>query len=439
MTRTGAPRVLLAGGGYVGLYTALRLERLLAPGEADLTLVAPESHMTFLPLLPEVASGTLEPRQAVVPLRSALSRTEVVAGHLAGLVHRERRAHIEPRTGQPYDLSYDHVVVGLGSVTRMLPVPGLVETAIGFQTLAEAIHLRNRVLGNLEAAAAAGDADARRRALTFVLVGAGYTGVEVIAELEDMARAACARLPTVSPDELRWVLVEATDRILPTVHEQLSRHALHELRARGIEVRLETTVESCEGGRIELSDGDAFETDTLVWMAGVAPHGLVGELGLATDDQGRLVVDECLQVAGSDGAWGAGDCAAVPDGQGGHHPPTAQHARSEGDHIGRNITHALRGEAPVPFRFTAKGEFITLGNRKGVGEVYGRRLRGFLVWVLRRLYYAVQIPTLDRKVRVLLEWLVGLVFRPDVVSLGSVEQPRRQIEEAADQQRRGAA
>jgi NADH:ubiquinone reductase (H+-translocating) len=253
-----------------------------------------------------------------------------------------------------------------------------------------------------------------------------------------MARAACAQLPTVSPDELRWVLIEATDRILPTVHESLSRHALHQLRARGIEVRLETTIESCVEGRVELSDGDRLETDTLVWMAGVTPNSLVGELGLPVDDADRLVVDEQLRVEGTDGAWGAGDCAAVPDGEGGHHPPTAQHARAEGDHIGRNIAHVVRGEEPVSFRYRAKGEFVTLGNRKGVGEVFGRRVRGLPVWLLRRLYYAVQIPALDRKVRIALEWIVGALFRRDVVSLGSVEDPRRQIEEAAEQQR-GAA
>jgi NADH:ubiquinone reductase (H+-translocating) len=436
MRRTGAPRVLIAGGGYVGLYAALRLERLLARGEADLVMVTPDSYMTFLPLLPEVASGTLDQRQAVVPLRDALSRTTVLTGRLDGLDRHERTARIHPRAGDPYEVRYDHLVVGVGSVTRMLPVPGLAETAVGFQTLEEAIHLHNRVLDRLEAAEAARDADARRRALTFVLVGGGYTGVEVVAELEDMARSACEQLPTVSREELRWVLVEATDRILPTVDEPLSRHALHELRARAIEVRLETTVESCEGGVIELSDGERFESDTLVWMAGVHPNGLVAELGLPTDDMGRLVVDECLYAG--DGVWAGGDCTAVPDGKGGHFPPTAQHARAEGRWIGNNLVASLRGERTTPFRFESKGEFITLGNRKGVGRLYGRRLRGLPVWLLRRAYYAVQVPTLERKVRILLEWMLGAAFRRDVVSFGSIEEPRKPIEEAAEQQR-GAA
>lgn len=432
MSATGAPRILIAGGGYVGLYAALALERRLDPGEADLVLVSPENYMTYQPLLPEVASGTLEPRHALVPLRTALRRTHLVTGRLVGLDHAERTAQIAPRGAAPEPLHYDHVVVGIGAVTRVLPVPGLAEHSVGFQTVTEAIHLRNHVLARLETAEAARDGEARRRALTFVFVGGGYTGVEALAELEDMARSACRYFPTISPHEMRWVLLEATDRILPTVTPDLAAYALRVLRGRGIEVLLETTLEEVADGVVTLSDGQRFGAGTLVWVAGVTPNAQASELGLAVDEDGLLRVEQTLQVVGAEGAWAAGDNAAVPDGAGGHHPPTAQHAQREGTRIGENIAAVLRGERPEPFVYDSPGEMITLGNHKGVATLYGRQLRGLPVWALRRLYYVGQIPTLKRKLRILLDWLVDLPFPRDVVGLGSAEDPERPIREAAE-------
>jgi NADH dehydrogenase len=439
MPTTGAPRILIAGGGYVGLYTALELERRLQPGEADLLLVNPENYMVYQPLLPEVASGTIEPRHALVPLRTALRRTHIVTGRLAGLDHDAGAATIERPGDHPFDLGYDHVVLGIGSITRVLPVPGLERHSVGFKTITEAIHLRNRVLHRLETAESTTDTQVRRRALTFVFVGGGYTGVEALAELEDMARSACRWFPTISPDEMRWVLVEATDRILPTVSADLGQHALQVLRSRGVEVLLETTLEEVEDGRLTLSDGEVIDSDTLVWVAGVVPNPLVGELGVPTDDTGLVQVDRTLQVDGSPGVWAAGDNAAVPDGQGGFHPPTAQHAQREGRQIGANIARVLRDEEPQPFSYDSPGEMITLGHRKGVADLYGRKLRGLPVWVLRRLYYVGQVPTAKRKLRILLDWLVDLPFPRDVVGLGSVEEPQRPMREAAEDQTGDAA
>lgn len=435
---TGAPCILVAGAGYVGLSTALRLERRLDRGEADILLVAPENSMPYQPLLPEVASGTLEPRHAVVPLRKVLRRTRLLTGRVTALDQDRREATITPISGPADAIAYDHVVLGVGSVTRMLPVPGLADHAVGFQTMTEAIHLHNHVLERLEAAEASRDADTRRRALTFTIVGGGYTGVELIAELEDMAASAEHLYPTVSPDDLRWVLVEATERILPTVAESLARHALHALRARGIEVRLETVLESVSGSgaahacEVELSSGERFATDTLVWVAGVRPNPLVADLGLPTDDAGRLQVDGCLRVEGVGGAWGAGDVAAVPDGDGGHYPPTAQHAQREARRLADNLVAVLRGGEPEPFRYRSPGEFITLGNRKGIAVLYGRQLKGFAAWLLRRLYYVTQIPSVERKARILVEWAISSAFHREVVSLGSLEEPRAPIEEAAE-------
>jgi NADH:ubiquinone reductase (H+-translocating) len=438
MPRIGPPRILMAGGGYVGLYAALRLERLLDPGEAELFILNPENFMVYQPLLPEVASGTLEPRHAVVSLRRALRRTHLITGRLEGLDHEARTARISPYDGQAYDFRYDHIVFGLGSMTRMLPIDGLEDHAVGFQTLTEAIHLRNHVLSRMETAESSLENHVRTRALTFVFVGGGYTGVEALGELEDMGRSATQLYPSIRPQDQRWILVEAMDRILPTVSEELSRHALDELRSRGVEVHLETTVERVRDGVVTLSSGEEVAADTLVWVAGVAPHGLVSDLGLPVNDQGLLAVDRYLRCEGSEGAWAgawaAGDNAAVPDPKGGFYPPTAQHARREARQLAENLAATIRGRALRPFRYSSPGEMITLGRNKGVAEIFGRQPSGTVAWLLRRLYYASQVPTLDRKVRIALDWMIGLPFRRDVVSLGSLEEPRRPIEEAAKEQ-----
>jgi NADH:ubiquinone reductase (H+-translocating) len=426
-------RILIVGGGYVGLYAALALEQRLAPDAAEITIVNPENFMVYQPLLPEVASGSLDARHVVVPLRRTLDRAHLITGRVTAIDHERRRVAVQPWEGEPYEVEYDHVVVGLGSETRALPIPGLVEHAIGFSTVAEAQHLRNRVLGRLEAAAATRDPAARRRALTFVFVGGGYTGVEALGEMEDMARAAAALFPEMSPADQRWVLVEATDRILPSVPESLAAFATEVLRRRGIEVLLGTQLESAEGGCLVLSDGQRFEADTLVWSAGVRPHPLVAESDLAVDDKGRLRVDEFLRVRGTEGAWGAGDCAAVPDLEnGGTCPPSAQYAERQAVHLAKNLAATIGGAQPSAFRHKSAGEMITLGRYKGVAELRGRTLTGVLPWLMRRGFYVVKMPSLDRKLRISADWLVSSLFRRDVVSLGSQESPRESFERAAD-------
>jgi NADH dehydrogenase len=426
------PRILIAGGGFVGMYTALGLERTLAAHEAQLELVAPENFMCYQPLLPEVASGSIEPRHAVVPLRKVLARTHVTLGRLAGLDPDTRQAKIEPSDGPARELRYDHIVLGLGAVTRLLPVPGLVDVAVGFSTLTEALHLRNQVLSRLEAAEAATEPGVRQRALTFVFVGGGYAGVEALAELEAMAREACASYRTIAPSQLRWVLVEATDRILPSMDAGLAKRAETLLRERGIDVRLETEVKSAEEGKLRLSDGEELEADTLVWMPGVAPHPVAGELGLPCDDRGRLRVDECLRVADREGAWAAGDCAAVPDGDGGLHPPTAQHAEREAHQLADNLARVLRGQAPEPFRYRSRGEFVTLGGRRGVAKVMRAQLRGATAWALRRAYYLGRMPSTERRLRLAVDWTVGLPFQRDVAQLGGEQHPDQPLAQHAD-------
>jgi NADH dehydrogenase len=423
--------VLVLGGGFVGLYTALGLERRLDAHEIDLTLVSPESFMAYQPFLPEAASGNIEPRHVVVPLRTVLRHTRLVTGSVSVVDHGRRVATVRPIEGDAYDIAYDQVVVALGSVSRVLPIPGLDEFAVGFKTVEEAIFLRNQVLECMDAAESTTDEKVRRRVLTFVFVGGGYAGVEALAELEDLARDASRRYRNVSRADMRWILVEAAGEILPEMARDMGPYAIQILRGRGIEVDLNTTLESANDGHIRLSDGREFEAGTLVWTAGVRPHPLIAELGLPTDDRGRLVVNSYLRVEGVQAAWAAGDCAAVPDlAAGGVNPPTAQHALRQARRLAANIAATLKSEPLVEFRYKNMGGIASLGRYKGIARVFSIRLRGFPAWWLHRNYHLLMIPTFNRKVRIILDWTVGLFFRRDVVQLGALRYPHEPFEEA---------
>jgi len=427
----GRPRILIVGGGYVGLYTALGLQKRLRRGEAEITLVNPESFMVYQPFLPEAASGNIEPRHVVVPLRTVLKRVRLITGHVTAMDHERRSATVEPTTGPAYELPYDVVVVAPGSVSRVLPIPGLAEHAVGFKTVAEAIYLRNQILSRMDAAESTDDVGVRRRALTFVFVGGGYAGVGALAELEDLARDACRYYRTVRREDMRWVLVEAAAGILPEIGEGLGEYALERLRRRGIAVHLGTHLESAEGGVMRLSNGAAFEADTLVWTTGVRAHPLLTRLSLPLDERGRLVADASLKVRGVEGAWTAGDCAAVPDlTTGGLCPPTAQHALRQARLLAANLVAELREEPLQPFRYKNLGGLVSLGLYKGVARVVRVRVRGFPAWFLHRTYHVSRIPTFNRKVRVVLDWTVALFFRRDVVQLGSLQRPREPFAEA---------
>lgn len=431
--RTGPVRILIVGGGYVGVYSALGLERRLRPDEADITVVSPESFMLYQPFLPEAASGSIEPRHVVVPLRRVFRRARLLVGAVTGLDHDARVASVQPVEGQPFSLPYDHVILGPGSVARVLPVPGLAERAVGFRSVAEAVYLRNQVLSRMDVAESSTDPDVRRRALTFLFVGGGYAGVEALGELEDLARDAARYHPTVRREDMRWVLVEAAGGILPEIGPGLGEYAVRLLRQRGIEVRLHTRLESAEGGIMRLSNGEVLEADTLVWTAGVRPHPLVSRLGFPTDERGRLLVDQFLRVRGVDGAWGAGDCAAVPDLVTGRlSPPSAQHALRQARRIAANVAATVRGAPVEPFRFRNLGALVSLGRYKGVARVLGVRLKGFPAWFLHRTYHVLMIPTLNRKARVIADWTLALFFRRDVVQLGSLREPWGAMREALD-------
>jgi NADH dehydrogenase len=434
-----APRVLILGGGTVGLYAALRLRRRLGRRDASIAIVDPRPYMTYAPFLPETAAGSIDPRNVVVPHRRSLPGVDVLQGKVSRIEHAARRVEITPEQGDPYQVSYDFLVVGLGSVARTLPIPGLAEVGIGFKNVEEAIAVRNHVLGLIDLAASTWDRRLRRRMLTFVFVGGGFAGIEAIAEVEDIARYTVKRYRQIEPDELRFLLVEATPRILPEVGAELAGYTLDQLRTRHIEIHLAARLESCVGGRVVLSDGTRLDTETLVWTAGVKANPVLRQSDLPLDERGRVITDAYLRVTDADGAvvpdvYAAGDCAAVPDlvNPGQTCPPNAQHALRQGRHIGENLARVLRSAPPTPYRHRNVGAVASLGMYKGVAQMFGRlKVRGFLAWVLHRTYHVFAMPTWNRKIRIMAGWTWSLLLRREVVSLGTLEDPRAEFRAAA--------
>ena len=341
-----ARHIVIVGGGYVGMYSALGLQKALRRGEARVTVIDPRSAMTYQPFLPEAAAGSLEPRHVVVSLRKTLKRCEVITARVTGIDHTQRTVHVEPFEGESYDLAYDELVVALGSIARTLPIPGLAELGMGFKQIEEAISLRNHVLERLDAAASVQNPATRARALTFVFVGGGYAGVEALAEIEDMARFATRYYSMIPASDLRFVLVEATDRILPEVGPDMGRYTIERLTRRGIEVRLNTRLESCADRHIVLSDGEQFDADTVVWTAGVKANPVLMTSDLPLDEKGRVKAHADLRIDGVEHAWTAGDNAAVPDltDPGEFCAPNAQHAVRQARVLAANVVRSLRGE-----------------------------------------------------------------------------------------------
>ena len=427
--------IVIVGGGAAGLNAARGLQKALHDGGHQLTLVSSENVFLYQSLLPEAAGGTLEPRHVVVPLRSALRRARVVVGDVERVDVEHRLLHLRGVDGDRFEMPFDQLVLTPGSRSRTLPVPGLAQHGIGFKTLGEAILLRNHVLSRLEAASQRRPRDPRRRAaLTFLFVGAGYAGVEALGELEDLARWALKHMPEIGADEPRWILVEAQERILPEIDGDLGSWAARELTERGIEIKTDTRLDSIENGVVHLSDGDVFPAETLVWTAGVKPEPLATASGLPVDDHGRLIVDAAMRVQGLEGiVWAAGDAAAVPDVVGGGLcPPSAQYATRQGRRLASNVLATIEGRAVEPFRYEALGSLCSLGRYRGVAVVMGVHLRGFPAWFVARTYHLMQLPTLNRKVRVVLDWTLSLFFPRDVAALGSLHDPTQAFDEAAE-------
>ena len=427
------PRILIVGGGYVGFTVAKKIQKAIKQTGGVVTIVEPNPYMTYQPFLPEVAAGSMEGRNATVPLRQHLRDTELIPGHVVSVNHAERTATVEPiDNGEPFDLKYDEIILGAGAVTRAFPIPGLAEVAIGMKTVEEAVSVRNWVLERIEVASVLDDPDARRRALTVVVVGGGFAGVETISELEDMAREAVNRNDRLSVSDLRFVMIEAAPRIMPEVPEDRAEKVVAELRARGIEVLLNTSLSDATDGHLQLinmadkSPAGEMDTDTLIWTAGVAASPMLKNTDFPIDERGRVRVNADLRVAG--------DNAAVPDlsggGVGGFCVPNAQHASRQALVLAKNILASRRGEPLTDYYHETIGVVAGLGLWKGVANFKGKTLAGPLAWIMHRGYHGSAIPTTERTVRVMTTWALNQLFGRDTTTIRHQRSPRLAFQEA---------
>lgn len=435
------PRILIVGGGYLGFVTAQNLLKNLGRGEATVTVVDPNPYMTYAPFLPEVAGGSIEARHAIVPLRRNLKGAEVVIGSVRNINHAEKFVTIEPEGDEAFELDYDYIVLAAGAVARALPIPGLADEAIGLKRIEEAVALRDHVLNRLDEAALMEDDEERRKALTFVFVGGGFAGIEALAELEDMVRAGVRERETLTDADVRFVLVEAMPRVMPEVGEAQARWVVDHLRSRGIDVYLETFLEDCTDKVCKLSNGEQFTADTIVWNAGVKANPVLVDSDLPLDDRGRVTVRADLRVEDEngvvEGAWAAGDNAAVPDltgdGPGGFCVPNAQHAVRQAPVLAANLLASLRGETEFKqYYHKSLGVVAGMGLWKGVSQMGKTELRGPIAWAMHRAYHGYAIPTVDRKVRVFVNWGLNLVLGRDLTPVKDLDVPRKNFVEAAN-------
>jgi NADH dehydrogenase len=435
-------RIVIVGGGYAGFYAAWGLEKRLRRGEASVTLVDPAPYMTYQPFLPEVAAGSIEARHAVVPLRRHLRRTHIVSGRATSIDHAAWTVHLLLADGSATTLPYDEVVVTAGAVTRVFPVPGIADEAIGLKRIEEAVAIRDAVLTAFDQAATLPPGPARHRRLTVTFIGAGFAGVEGFAEVLSFAQALTRFHAGLSRDELRFHLVDVSDRMLPEVSTAGGEWVRRHLERRGATVHLGTTVTSAVGGHVTLSTGETFESGLVVWTAGIKANPVIARhTDLPINERGLVVVRPDLRVGTEDEpvdhAWAAGDDAAVPDlaeGPGHETVPNAQHAVRQGRLLAKNVVRVLRGHEPRPYRHRSLGTIATLGLGKGIFQSRPITLTGFPAWALHRGYHVLAVPTWERKIRVSLGWLGGLLLGRDIASLQTVQHPRAAFQQDAERE-----
>jgi NADH dehydrogenase len=414
---SNVPRILILGGGFGGLYCALELERTLArTGAAEVTLVNRENFFLFTPLLHEVAASDLDVTHIVNPIRKLLRRVRFWSGDVEAIDLARRVVRVSHGISHhDHELPYDHLVIALGGVTNFAGVPGLESNALTMKSLGDAIHLRNRLIEHLEQSDVETDPAVRSPLLTVVVAGGGFAGVETVAGIHDFLREAIRYYPNLRERELRTVLVHGGDLLLPELGPALGAYAGRKLAGRGVEIHTRTRVAGFADGVVALSDGSRIASATLVWTAGTAPNPLLRSLPFA-NARGRVPVDADLSVPGYAGVWAVGDGAEVPDlASGGTCPPTAQHALRQGLWLATNLAAAIEGRSPRPFRFGGLGALAAIGRRTGVARILGVNFSGFLAWWLWRTIYLSKLPRLEKKLRVVLDWTLDLLFSKDLV------------------------
>jgi NADH dehydrogenase len=403
-------------------------------------MVDPLPYMTYQPFLPEVAAGSVEPRHAVVPHRRHLRHTKVVTAKVTKVDHATKTAEITPPVGDPWTIEYDTIVMTAGAVSRTFPIPGVADQAIGLKTIEEAASIRDRMTENFVKASTMPPGPERDRLLTVVVVGGGFAGIEVFAELRSFASALVGAYDTISFDDTRFHLIEAMGRIMPEVSLPTSHWVLKNLDKRGATVHLDTQLASAVDGKIELSTGQTFESDLIIWTAGVMANPVVRGTDLPLEERGRLRTQADLRLVDENGevvpdAWAAGDVAAVPDlsggGVGGYCVPNAQHAVRQGKRLAKNLVGVIRGDAPVDYFHKNLGAVAGLGLYVGVYQYRKLAITGFIAWVMHRGYHGFAMPMWERKARVFGNWIINFLFRRDLVGIPARDAPREAFEEFA--------
>jgi len=415
-------RILIAGGGFGGVYAARELERRLPPGAADVKLINDANFLLYAPLLPGVGGGTIEPRHVVVPLREELKRTEIRIGTVEGADPVRSVLRVSsPKGDGTEELGYDHLIVALGSISKHPNVPGLAENSVPFKSVADALAARDHVIATLERAEEIDDPDERASHLSYVFAGGGYTGVEALAELQDFAAHVVRLYPRCAKQGMRWTLVEGEPRIMREVPADLAEFTARELEARGIEVQTGVHVDEVTDRSVHLTTGETIPTRTVVWTAGITPCGAVSELGLPCEPHGRIATAASMRVDGHDNVWAIGDAAAVPDpaAPGEPCPQTAQHAVRQGRAVARNVVAALAGGSVRPFTYKTKGVVAGLGRHKGVASLMGLKLRGFPAWFASRTYHLGAMPGNRRRARLMADWTLAMLFARDSAGFGA--------------------
>jgi NADH dehydrogenase len=417
-------RVLILGGGFAGVETARHLEKLTRRREdVEVWLVSRENFSLFTPLLPEVCSGNLEPRHCVTALRAQLRQPSswAVTGEVEGIDLDAGQITVMGGDGDLHRLNYDTLVIALGGETATFGIRGITEYTVGMKTLADAFALRNRIIEMLERADLEQDPDERRALLTFVVGGAGFSGVETAGEIEDFVRRVRRRFyQKIGQDELRFHIVELKDRVLPEMPTDMGDYAATKLRRRGYEIHLGTPMTEVREDGVIIGEGTFIPSRTVIWTGGVQPSPVVRESGIETDKAGRAVVKPTMETSRS-GVWALGDCAIIPKAEeaGAFHAPTAQNAVREAKQLARNIVASIdrRADRVQPFRYDVLGTLASIGHHTGVGVVFGIRVRGWIAWFMWRGYYWSRVPGIGGKARVALDWFLNALFGSDPVQL----------------------
>jgi NADH dehydrogenase len=416
-------RVVILGGGFGGLYTALEMERRIARDpDVEVTLVNHDNFFLFTPMLHEVAASDLDMTHIVNPIRKLLKRVQFFQGDVEHIDLEHQSIEVSHGGDHHHHrLDYDHLVIGVGNITNYYNLPGLADHALTMKSLGDAIYLRNRLIRNLEES----DfecTDARKPLMTIVVAGGGFAGVETIAAVNDFVRDAISFYRNLQARDLRIVLVHSGSVILPELNTKLGEYAQEKLRERGIEVKLDTRVLGYRNGIVELSDGSKIPTKTLIWTAGTAPHPILDAVP-CLKDRGRIATNEYMEVPNWPGVWAVGDCASIPDQRTGKpYPPTAQHALRQGRVLAGNIRAAIKGGDKRPFVFSTLGQLAAIGKRAGVAQVFGFNFSGFVAWWLWRTIYLSKLPRFEKKCRVALDWTLDLLFSKDLVQFTTVRE-----------------